>query len=117
MKTQTEIDLANLQDLLMQVHNLAYRLKLDADAMRLVEPVRTQERRIEELEQSSSEAWREYNKLESKLGDLRHQIDDIDAIELYEFVEELGFDPYRLPQSLGERMMLRDRLQGLGIPF
>lgn len=37
--------------------------------------------------------------------------DDFEELEERVFLRDIGLDPDRLPNSLGDRMMLRDRLQ------
>ena len=37
--------------------------------------------------------------------------DFIDPTDMMDFLEEIGFDPFDLPSSLGERMAIRDALQ------
>lgn len=37
--------------------------------------------------------------------------DFIDPSDMMDFLEDIGFDPFNLPPSVGERMEIRDRLQ------
>jgi chromosome segregation ATPase len=75
--------------------------------------------RIEELEEIIANQNMAIDDLENKIGDLEQQIEDswipvtkedLEDLEQFTFLRDIGLDPDRLPSSVGERMNIRDRL-------
>lgn len=76
--------------------------------------------KIEELEEQIADLELEVHDLEVKVSQLEEQIEDSwmpvseeDLEDLPEriFLQEIGFDPDRLPTSVGERMDIKSRLE------
>ena len=76
--------------------------------------------RIEELEHIIGEQNLVIDDLENQVGKLEREIEnswvpvldeDLEDLEERNFLRDIGLDPDRLPTSVGDRMMLRDRLQ------
>jgi len=76
--------------------------------------------RIEELEDIITAQNSEIDDLEHEVGKLEREIEnswvpvsdeDFNEIEERVFLRDIGFDPDRLPTSVGERMDIRSRLE------
>lgn len=113
MKTETQEDIERLSMMLTEAKSLILKLTRDHDVERVVEVVRAQHRRIDELEEADATSQREYGILEGRLGEWQYYFENdlVDPSEIYEFLEDIGFDPNELPQSLGERRAIRQILE------
>lgn len=76
--------------------------------------------KIEELEDIIANQNLAIDDLEVKVGQLEQQIEDswmpvseedLEDLQERSFLREIGFDPDRLPSTLGERMDIRSRLE------
>lgn len=72
----------------------------------------------DELRERLGAALSRIEELEMEVADLEMQVDDcIDLdedpryMELRDFLSDIGFDPHKLPSSVGERMDIRSRLE------
>lgn len=76
---------------------------------------------IEDLKHQISEMDDEISELEDRIEELEKEVEDADLFELdsddleeldaYVFLREIGFDPDNLPTSVGERIDIRNKLE------
>lgn len=80
----------------------------------LINLVRLQEERINELTQTLGRREEEYKALRRETRDWMWEFggadDHSDPAYVFEFLLDVGFDPLNLPSSVGERMALRDAI-------
>lgn len=87
---------------------------------RLIAMIRLLETRLEE-ERAASNQWAsscqslaDHNqKLHDRIGEWDYISDVIRPCDIYEFLEEIGLNPYDLPSDLSNRLALRDFIAGL----
>lgn len=99
-------ELSEVIRLFDKVGTMLYNVRQDADAERLVDLVRLQDERIEDMQISVDHLERENQRLERRLG----KWSNVNPASIREFLEDIGLDPYNLPTSLGDRLSIRDAI-------